>query len=135
MPLLQDIQLNASYNLELHASQILGSGYKNAKVLAILDLETASIFGGNLRARHLEVYPQLPAGTPSDANSLTYLKLRLPSGTTTAIALEWIVDGSLEQVATTSLRFTVDGVAPEKREIIMRALAANGFTAVNVEVL
>lgn len=125
------IKLNSTVDFEYYAPAILGIGQKNAKVLAILDAETASIYI-NPQLMHANVYAHLPPETPNRFDSYPYLKLRLASGQTTAVGLAWIRDDSWTEIAIASLQFTINGVRPDQRAIILQALAANGFTAVDV---
>lgn len=131
----RDIKLNSTVNFELYAPTILGNGLQNVKVLGIMDAETAALFGINPPLMHANVYAHLPPDTPNDFNGYPYLKVRLASGVTTAYGLAWIRDSSWQEVSVASLRLTIHGVQPEGRAIIKQALAANGFTAVNIEEL
>lgn len=129
------IPLNATVSFDLHPSAVLGTGYKGAKVLAILDADSCRYFNVDPVAMHANVYPMLPPGTPNKYDGYPWVKLKLASGQITCIGLPWIIDATFSVDTTSSLRFTVQNVSPEQRNIIMEALSANGFTAVNVEVL
>jgi hypothetical protein len=128
---IQQIELNSTVEFEYYAEAIQGTGVKNAKVLAILDYEDAYRWI-NPQLQHAAVYTFLPSDVPNDYKAYPYLKLRLESGIVTAVGLAWIRETTWRQLSVTSLRFTIHGVAPDKRAVILQALAANGFTAVDV---
>lgn len=132
---ISQIPFNGVVSFDLYPSALLGTGYKNAKVLGIVDSESCKYFGVDPQAQHVAVYPTLPSGTPNAANQYPWLKLQLASGNITAIGLPWIVDSSFEVVSSASMRFTVAGVAPGQQNRILEALSAIGYTAVNVETL
>jgi hypothetical protein len=132
---LSQIPFNGTVSFDLYPSALLGTGYKNAKVLAIVDAESCKYFGVDPQAAHVAVYPTLPAGTPNSPRQYPWLKLQLQSGNITAVGLPWIVDSSFEVVASTSMRFTVPNVAPGHQQRILDALSAIGYTAVDVETL
>lgn len=133
LPITQ-LVLNSTVSFDLHPSQLLGTGYKRAKLLAILDAATAGNWIDPIAA-HANVYPTLPVGTPNKYDAYPYLKLRLASGEITAIGLPWIKDETFVVATTRSIRLTVDDVSPEDQENIIKALSANGFAAVDVEVI
>lgn len=129
------LPLNATVSFDLHASQVLGSGYVRAKVLAWMDADTAKYFGIDPIALHANVYPLLPPGTPNAYDGYPYIKLRLENGDVTAIGVPWIRDETLVILTQTRARFTLENVTPAQIQIALQALSANGMTAVNVEML
>ncbi len=126
------ITIGSTYNFEMYAPAILGTAYKNVKVVAILDADSAQAYI-NPVLMHRNVYPHLPAGVPNQYNGYSYLKLKLASGKYTAVGIPWIRDETFTEIATTSLRFTIQNVSPDDRNTIMKALSANGFSAVDVQ--
>ncbi len=129
-----DFPLNAMVSFDLHPAAVMGTGYKGAKVLAILDAATAFHFIDPV-AQHANVYPFLPEGTPNRYDAYPYLKLKLADGSTTAIGIPWVKDETLEIATTRRMRLTIDAVTPEAQNLIIKALSANGFSAVDVELL
>lgn len=125
------IVLKSTISFDLHAPQILGTRCENAKVLALLDADSARSLIDPI-AMHANIYPFLPPGVPDDFDGYSYLKLRLASGETTAIGLPWIKDDTLVVASTRSMRFTVANVTPDGHNLIIQALSANGFRAVDV---
>ena len=132
---IDQLPLNATVSFDLHPSQLLGTGYKNAKVLAWLDAESAAYMGVDPIAMHANVYPTLPVGTPNKYDGYPWVKLKLASGEITAIGLPWIKDETLVVATTRKMQFTLDNVSPADQNVVLQALAANGFTAVDVTYL
>lgn len=128
------LPLNATVSFDLYPSQVLGTGYKRAKILAILDAETAARWIDPI-AMHANVYPTLPPGVPNRFDGYNYLKLKLASGEVTAIGIPWIKDETFVVASTSSMQLTIDSVSPADQQLILNALSANGFTAVNVVLL
>lgn len=131
----QNFTIGEVVSFNFYPASILGTGYKNAKVLAIIDMGTAIILGYDPAALHANVYPTLPAGVPNDPSEYSYLKLLLANGQTTVVGISWIIDNSLTVVSVSSIQFTVNGVSPSDQNTIIQALAAAGFTAVNMTVV
>lgn len=129
---LQDLPLGATVSFEFHSAAMLGTGYKNAKLLAILDADTARQFIDPV-AMHANVYPTLPPSTPDRYDGYHYLKLRLANGSIDVVGIPWIKDETFVEVTTKSMRLTVENVAPADQNKVIEALSANGFTAVKVE--
>lgn len=121
-------------NFEYYAAAIQGGAVRGAKVLGIFDATTAATFI-NPMLMHANVRPMLPAGAPVKYTDFMYVKLQLADGTITAAGLPWIRGESWEVVDVSSMRFTIDNVSPSGEQLILKALAANGFKAVAVEIL
>jgi hypothetical protein len=131
---IQDLPLGAMVSFDFHPVAMLGTGYKNAKLLAVLDADTARQFIDPV-AKHANVYPTLPVGTPDKYDGYYYLKLRLANGSIDVVGIPWIKDETFVQVTTKSMRLTVENVAAADQNKVLEALSANGFTAVKVEYL
>lgn len=127
----QTLTLNSVVSFDLYPSQLLGTGYKNVKLLAILDADTARSWIDPV-AMHANVYPTLPPSTPNKFNGYPYLKLKLPDGSITAIGLPWIRDETFQVATTRSMRLLIEAVSPEDQNKVLLALSSNGFNAVDV---
>lgn len=127
----QDLSLNAIVSFDLHPSQLLGTGHKNVKLLAIVDADTARYWIDPV-AYHANVYPTLPVGTPNKFDGYPYLKIKLSDGSVTAIGLPWIKDETFVEVTTRSMHLTIENVPAADQEKVLLALSAIGFTAVDV---
>lgn len=127
----EQLPFNSTVSFEVYPFQILGDGFNNAKVLAIVDAETAQYWIDPV-SMHAAVFPTLPQGTVNKHDGYMYVKLRLSNGQTTAIGLPWIRSESLRIINTRKLQLTIDNVTAEDEPRVLRALSANGFTAVDV---
>ena len=131
----QNVKINSVVSFDLYAEAILGAKIRNAKVLSILDAQDAARYIANPVTMHAAVFPSLPPDTPNRYDGYPYLKLKLEGGTTTAIGLPWIRESTYREVSVADLQFTISNVDPEGRALIMQALAAQGYTAVDVKEL
>lgn len=128
-----DIVFQSIVNFNQYAPAIIGNGYDGAKVLAILDADSANQYI-NTATVHASIYPLLPAGTPDDPTAYPYLKLKLASGSVTAVGLPWIVDSSWVVQDRAKLTIVMDSVDPDDRNRITAALVALGFNDFTVTV-
>lgn len=123
------IVLNSYVNFSCYAPAILGNGYQNAEVLAILDYATANIFI-DAAVLHAGVYPSIQAnGVPNDYTKYPYLKIRTASGQVTVVGLPWIVDASYVVETAVQITLTINSVSPADQNNIKLALAAIGITS------
>lgn len=125
--ILNKLKFKTVVSFELYPASILGASIKEAEVLAILDKQTANQFG-DMDTLHRNVYPTLPSTTVDDPDLYQYVKLRLSNGTTKVIGLPWIIEDSIVVSAVGRLELVFDNVTPEDRDIILRGIAANGYT-------
>lgn len=128
------LQLFSTVSFDLHPASVLGNGFKNAKLMAIIDADTARLFI-DPAAMHANVYPFLPPGTPNNYKDYPYLKFKLASGGDLVLGLPWIKDETWQVTTTRSMRLTIENVSPADQNRVIEALSANGFTAVDVQFL
>lgn len=125
-------------SFNVYPSAILGSSFTRVKVLALLDAETAKLFGIDPVALHAAIYPTLPAPDKVTYKKYTdykYIKVKLPNGTITALGLPWINMASVVVVTSATARFTVGLDTPVEADEIVALLAANGWHNVLVEMI
>ena len=91
-------KINSTYTFNNRAASILGSGFKNAKLIAILDSKMASSFI-NIQSSHANIYPHLPPTTPNAPEKYTYLVFDV-DGNRKVIAEEWIDELSVVESST-----------------------------------
>lgn len=92
------------YTFSLYPVPSLGSSFSNAKLLSIMDYDTALKFA-NVTLQATQSQPYLPTGTPSDYKNFTYY-LFLVDGKKIVIADYWIITTSLvvSQNTTSTIR-------------------------------
>ncbi len=88
------LTINNHYNFSVYANSILGTTYRNARLVSILDYKTALKFS-NIVLQHNRVYPYLPANTLEDATKYTYYKFQV-GDKEIVLADVWIIDSSIE---------------------------------------
>lgn len=131
----QTLPLFGTVSFDLYPVAMLGIGYKNATLLAVMDAASARSCGVDPVAAHANVFPTLPVGTPNKYNGYPWLKLKLASGQITAIGLPWIKDETFVEVSVKTMRLTIENVAAADQAKVLEALSSNGFSAVEVEYL
>ncbi len=128
-----DLPFGAVVSFEVYPAQMLGDAFTNAKVMAIVDADTAK-YWIDPKAQHQNVYATLPAGSvPDKFDSYLYVKLKLASGMITAVGLPWIRKESLKLLVARKILITVENVSPEDDSKILKALSANGFSAAAIQ--
>lgn len=127
------IVLGSIVDFSQYSPSVIGTGYKGATVLAILDWESAQAYI-NPATIHASIYSSLPAGTPNDYQAYPYLKIRTASGNVTAVGFPWIQDSTYQVQTAAKLTIVVDSVSPADQNNIKAALAALGFINATITV-
>lgn len=125
-------QQRKTYSFNVYPSAILGSGFKNVTVAAILDYQTAKAFG-DIEVLHISVFPYLPAGTPNRPQDFDYLLLRTEAGDSIIIGIPWIEEETIEVVGALTMTITIDGVGTEDTERVRACLSQNGYDKFRIE--
>ena len=112
----------------------LGDNFKNCKVLGILDAQDTREMNFDPAAQHRNFYGTLPPGTPNDAFAYKYLRVQLMNGQRVFVGIPWIRQETLKVTGALTLKITIDNVSLEDREIVIKALAGNGYVAASVVV-
>jgi hypothetical protein len=97
------LEINKHYNFSVYANAVLGTVYKNTKLVSILDYTTALKFA-NIELLNRQVYPYLPPGTLKDHTKYTYFLFQYKDKTI-VLADVWILDNSVEE--TSGLNYTL----------------------------
>lgn len=124
-------KIGLSYSFEVWPANILGTDFKNVKLLAILDFESANAII-QAKPMHVNVYPSCPVGTPNNPAQYTYLKILTASGQTTAIGVPWIKETSIREVQYQKAIVEIEPVALEDGPLIAAALIKNGFKNIKI---
>ena len=127
-----NLVIGKSYNFTLQASGVLGTGYDNAKVLGIMDYDSAKTIQ-DITPLHIQAYPDLPNGTPRNARELIYVKIKTVLGEVRVIAMDWISSAPVE-VITQTIKVTIGQVSSSDVNIIRNLLIVNGYPNIQLEV-
>lgn len=125
-----DLQIGSFYNFTLYSPSIVGDDYKNAKVLGILDYDSAIVIQ-DIAPVHAAIYNSLPVGTPNNPKSLIYIKLQVSSGEKRVIAMDWI-SGTPELNTTKDITVKIIGKDLSSIPVLRQLLITNGFTNINI---
>lgn len=127
-----NLVIGKSYNFTLYASGVLGTGYDNAKVLGIMDYDSAKTIQ-DITPLHIQAYPDLLNGTPRNARELIYVKIKTVLGEVRVIAMDWISSAPVE-VITQTIKVTISQVSSSDVNIIRNLLIVNGYPNIEIEV-
>jgi hypothetical protein len=125
--------IGKTVNFSTNASPILGVEVRNAKVLGILDPGSAKAYD-DIVAKHIQVYPYLPEGTPDSPYDYPYVKLAMADGTEKVFGLPWIQEGTIQIVDTTTLVVVLKNRGQSDINLLRQSLLANGFEDFTIEV-
>lgn len=121
-----NMELNKYYDLSVFADVILGSAYKSAKLIGILNYDNARKFEP-IYDLHKQVYSRLPKGTPSDYTKYTYYQFQVEDKTI-IIADVWIVPGSVSLREGVSYTIILEDVSSGDINDVRDALRGLGLT-------
>jgi hypothetical protein len=128
-----NFQIREIYSFDVYPTSVLGNGFQNVTVLAVMDQETANQIV-DTQALHVNVFPWLPVGTPNNPNGYSYLKIRTANGEDTVLGVPWINEASISHVVSTTINVKVGNVQASDLPAIRDALLQNGFTAIELSV-
>lgn len=120
------------YNFTTLASSILGSNYKNMKVVSIMSGSEAVKYRNvqNVNASVVNIID----GLSTDINDLTFVLFE-GDGVTVVLAQEWIDESSIEEVSTVTLRVTINTTSGEEASIVSNLLRGAGLTDYKIETI
>lgn len=127
-------QIKQRYNIDVYPSAVLGNGFKNVTVLAILNYESALMFA-DIHAIHANVFAYLPPGTPDRPEEYEYILLKTASGQNTVLARQWINEDSIRLVASSKAIVTIEEVGSDNIEALRAALYQNGFQKIDIRIV
>lgn len=120
------LSINKFYNFVTYAPSILGTLYKNMKLVSILDYDTALKFG-NIALLHRQVYPYLPANTPSDLTKYTYYLFK-DENKTIVLTDYWIISTSIEETVGINATVRLNNITASQLTIVRDQLKLLGIS-------
>lgn len=120
------LTINNHYNFSVYANSILGTSYKNARLVSILDYNTAMKFA-NIVLQHNRVYPYLPANTLEDSTKYTYYLFQV-GDKTVVLADVWIVNDSIEMSTGTDYTIKLINISSSRLAVVRDQLRLLGIS-------
>lgn len=115
------------YSFSVYPVAVLGTAFKNVKILGVVSQATAEALGFDTRAAHALVKTSLPATVPDDPSRYLYLQIQTPAGLKQFIGLPWIIEDSVEIVNLGKFTLEIDNESSSQQQRILDCLAANGI--------
>lgn len=113
------------------APNVLGASRDNVAVMALLDLDTATLLS-DVKAKHNQVKNYLTT-LPQSAGSYSYVKLRYGNGTIEVLGVPWIDNNTIEVITDRKLVITVGTVSDTTEQIVRKALLQNGISDFKID--
>lgn len=130
MPL--PFELGKVYTFNTLAPALLGATIDNAKLISILDYETATNSQNFLKNTYSNILPNLPDGTPSDPNLSDYYVFKRQSGDKIVLSQYWIDIETIEEIELINIKVDITDVSSSKIELVRNLLLAAGITTFNI---
>jgi len=119
-------EIGKVYQFNTKAPSILGSIIKNAKLLSILDYDTAILFD-TIDIKYRQIYPLLPLGTIDSPKSSIYYRFMSESGEPFILADQWVDEASIEVVDYISFTVTFTNASIQDISRVRNAVNALGY--------
>lgn len=104
-----DFQPKSVYAFDIYGAELINTDFKRTTVLAVMDASTARSWPGHdVDATHALIRPYLPANALKELSDYTFLLVELPSKAKTLVAVQWIVQDTVEKITGIGLRITTN---------------------------
>jgi hypothetical protein len=128
------LQIGSKYTFDVFPATIIGNGFKNVEVVAIMNATTASQYA-DLLSKHEAVRPYLPAGTPTDPLSYTYVRIINSVGAYEVLAYEWINAATIAEILNARLSIVISNTSPNDITRLRDILINSGYTDIEITTL
>lgn len=118
--------LNKHYNFSLYQNSILGTIYEGAKLVSILDYQTALKFA-NIELLHRQIFSYLPPGTNSDKTQYTYYLFKV-NGKDVIVADVWIIATSIIETLGVNYTIRLNNITSTKFTVVRDQLRLLGIS-------
>lgn len=122
-----NFQLGKTYRFNTKAPALLGAIINNAKLLSIVDYETAITYE-NIDLKFRAIYPILPNGTPDDPSTCIFYRFKSESGEKIILADQWIDETTVEVIEHINFKVTFTDCAIGDIARVRDAVNALGYT-------
>jgi hypothetical protein len=127
-----NFNIGVVYNFNTTASSILGTEIKYAKLIGILNYESALQYE-NIYLKYRNIYPLLPNGTPNSPETSIYYLFLSQSGEKFVFADIWIDHNSVTVVNEIALRINLTGVQLSDIQVLRNMLNAGGYLQYEIQ--
>lgn len=126
-----ELKVGMTYSFDVYAPQILGTDFKNVVVMLNADYESAADWL-DVDAKHRQIYPMLPPGTPNNPSAYPYVRFKTMSGAKVVLGIPWIRPESVVGVRSDVADVVVSNITVADLPKIRNALLANNFDSVEI---
>ena len=123
---LKDFKISATYTFDTNAPAILGTTITNAKLLAIMDYETALKYD-NVDLKYRTIYPLLVSAIDSP-KSCIYYRFNSESGESIILADQWINESTVTVIKHITMNIVLNKTVTSDQLIISNMLKAMGYS-------
>ena len=127
-----EFTIGKTYTFDTAAPTLLGAQIKNAKVLALVDYNTAKLFD-TIDLKWRSIFSLLPTGTPDAPDLTTYYLFLAESGEKIVLAEPWIQGSTIVEVDYIQFQVTFPKASLDDIEKVRAAVSALGFTEFNIK--
>ncbi len=120
------LAINKHYSFSVFANSILGTNFKNAKLIGILDYTTA-LKNANIELLHRQIYPYLPPGTVQDQTKYTYYLFSYNGGKI-VLADVWILTESIQETEGLNYTLRLNNITSPQMTVIRNQLRLLGVS-------
>lgn len=119
-------KINKHYSFSLYSSPVISSTYQNAKLLSMLDYDTALKFS-NIELIQKQIFPYLPPGTNPNHTEYTYYLFN-HKDKNVVIAESWIIDSSFAESSSVNYNIRLNNVSTGELNIVRDQLRLLGIS-------
>ena len=132
--LIADLPIGTVVTFDTYAPAVLGTEYKDCRVMSHLDADTVRMLGNDPAARHANIYPSLPQGqTPNDYTAYYYVKLMMINGSVEYLGIPWIRKETIKTRQISTAVLTFEDVGQDDLQEIVEQCSAAGYRPTKVE--
>lgn len=129
-----NLTLGATYTFNTLAPSILGAIIQNAKLMSIMDYESAKHYD-TIDLKYRSIYPLLPSGTPDQPEHTNYYRFMSESNEPIVIAETWIDESSLIAVEFVNIQVLIQQTNLSEISRIRNALNALGYSNYTIKTI
>lgn len=112
------MQMNKRYTFSVYPISVLGTGFKNARLVSIRNYQEA-LKVADVANLAKQVKPYLPPGTTVSPGNDTYYVFELTSGETAVVAGSWFDITSVREETGSTVTIRYDNLSPEDKRLII----------------